>query len=223
MFKLALVGTSLTIPNMFLPNLATRSTSLCAQPYSFLILSTHSFHKSLIVTQRTILLHNRRLTLPASLLMEEQKLDCKWFILGIEILIFILINSIPVAAGTAAGDLPTKKFTVPAGNAPLWFYCGQVGHCAAGMVFAINPPADPSPNSFSAFKALAMGGAAASSSSPPPASSSSYVTPPAPHWVSATATVTYRSSVYTTTYTSYDGTPRMSFFAPWCSFTSNAG
>jgi len=175
----------------------------------------------LIATQRTILLHNHRSTLPASLLMEEKKLDCKWFILGIEILMFILANSIPVAAGTT--DLPNRQFTVPAGNAPLWFYCGQVGHCTQGMVFAINPPADPSPNSFSAFKALAMGGAAASSSSPPPASSSVYVTPPAPHWVSATATVTYSGSVYTTTYTSYDGTPGMSFYAPWCSVTSNVG
>lgn len=141
--------------------------------------------------------------------MEEKTLDCKLSILGNEILIFILINSVPVAAGTT--DLPVRHFTVPAGNAPLWFYCGQVGHCAQGMVFAINPPADPSPNSFSAFKALAKGGAPASSSSPP-ASSSGYVTPPDPHWVSATATVTYDGSVYTTTYTSYDGTPGMSYF-----------
>jgi hypothetical protein len=170
----------------------------------------HSLRKSLLVTQRTIPLHNRHSTHPASLLMEEHELDCKLFILRIEILIFILINSVPVAAGTT--DLPIRQFTVPAGDAPLWFYCGQVGHCAQGMVFAINPPADPSPNSFSAFKALAQGGAPPSSSSPP-ASTSGYVTPPAPHWVSATATVTYGGSVYTTTYTSYDGTPRMSVFA----------
>lgn len=111
---------------------------------------------------------------------------------------------VPVDAGTT--DLPIRQFIVPAGNAPLWFYCGQTGHCGQGMVFAINPPADPSPNSFSAFKALAQGGTPSSSSSPPP-SSSDYVTPPAPHWVSATATVTYGGSVYTTTYTSYDGTP----------------
>ncbi len=64
------------------------------------------------------------------------------------------LKSVPVAAGTS--PLPTKQFTVPAGNAPLWFYCSQVGHCGQGMVFAINPPADPAPNSFSAFKAAAI-------------------------------------------------------------------
>jgi len=112
---------------------------------------------------------------------------------------------VPVAAGTAAGDLPVQQFTVPEGNTPLWFYCGQTGHCGQGMVFAINPPADPSPKSFKAFKALAMGQTPpASSTTAPP---STFTTPPAPHWVSATATVTFGGSVYTTTYTSYDGTP----------------
>jgi hypothetical protein len=23
---------------------------------------------------------------------------------------------------------------------PIWFYCGQVGHCQGGMVGVINPP-----------------------------------------------------------------------------------
>ncbi|KDR69138.1 hypothetical protein GALMADRAFT_145847 [Galerina marginata CBS 339.88] len=61
---------------------------------------------------------------------------------------------VPVSSGTTA-----KTFTVPAGTGtkPLWFFCGQTTHCQQGMVFAVNPPQDPSPNSFSAFKALAMG------------------------------------------------------------------
>lgn len=58
---------------------------------------------------------------------------------------------VPVPAGT--NPLPTKDFTVPDNNgAPLWFYCGQTGHCPAGMVFAINPPAPPSHNTFAVFQ-----------------------------------------------------------------------
>ena len=113
------------------------------------------------------------------------------------------VYSVPVAAGTQTSDLPIKQFTVPEGNAPLWFYCGQTGHCGQGMVFAINPPADPNPRSFQAFKALAMGQNGSGSSS----TTSTLTTPPTPHWTSATATVTFGGSVYTTTYTSYDGTP----------------
>jgi hypothetical protein len=122
--------------------------------------------------------------------------------------------SVPVTSDTVM-----KTFTVPETSAPLWFYCGQTGHCAAGMVFAINPPADPAPNSFSAFKALAMSQGTSSASAPvagpsstPTASSSAYVTPPPPHWQSATATVTWGGSTYTTTYSSYDGTPRTFVF-----------
>ncbi|PPQ94915.1 LOW QUALITY PROTEIN: hypothetical protein CVT25_004401 [Psilocybe cyanescens] len=110
-----------------------------------------------------------------------------------------------------AGSTPqTKIFNVPEGDTPLWFYCRQVGHCGQGMVFAINPPADPSPRSFSAFKALAIaqnGTASSSSSSSGSSTSAAYTTPPPPQWQSATATVTFNNSVYTTTYTSYDGTP----------------
>ncbi|KAF9482841.1 hypothetical protein BDN70DRAFT_828397 [Pholiota conissans] len=123
---------------------------------------------------------------------------------------------VPVAPGTAAANLPSKQFLVPEGTAPLWFYCEQTGHCGQGMVFAINPPADPAPNSFSKFKAAAIaqnGTAAATSTAPPAATSTSvtedpnFTTPPAPQWTSATATVTFSGSVYTTTYSSYLGTP----------------
>ncbi|GJF00574.1 cupredoxin domain-containing protein [Phanerochaete sordida] len=37
---------------------------------------------------------------------------------------------------------------------PLWFYCRQAGHCAKGMVFAVNPTAE---KSFAMFQANAMG------------------------------------------------------------------
>ncbi|KAF8152585.1 Cupredoxin [Crassisporium funariophilum] len=109
---------------------------------------------------------------------------------------------VPVPAGTS--PLPNRQFTVPEGTAPIWFYCGQTGHCAQGMVFAINPQADPSPRSFSAFKALAMGGTPPPSATPP---ASTFSTPPPQPWQSATATVTFGGSTYTTTYTSYAGTP----------------
>ncbi|KJA16243.1 hypothetical protein HYPSUDRAFT_148004 [Hypholoma sublateritium FD-334 SS-4] len=120
---------------------------------------------------------------------------------------------VPVAAGTS--PLPTKQFTVPAGTSPLWFFCGQVGHCGQGMVFAINPPADPAPNSFSAFKALAIAqngtSSSATVSTTAPSTTSTgaatFTTPPAPQWTSATATVTFDGSTYTTTYSSYAGTP----------------
>ncbi|KAF8182684.1 Cupredoxin, partial [Pholiota molesta] len=122
---------------------------------------------------------------------------------------------VPVAAGTT--NLPTKQFTVPEGTAPLWFYCEQTGHCGQGMVFAINAPADPAPNSFTAFKAaaIAQNGTAASATSTTAASSTvaavttdpNFTTPPAPQWTSATATVSLSNTVYTTTYSSYLGTP----------------
>ncbi|KAH9475538.1 putative GPI-anchored cupredoxin [Psilocybe cubensis] len=108
---------------------------------------------------------------------------------------------------TAGGPPQTKVFNVPEGNTPLWFYCRQVGHCGQGMVFAINPPADPSPRSFSAFKALAIAQNGTASSSTGSAPASTFTTPPPPVWQTATATVTFNNSVYTTTYTSYDGTP----------------
>ncbi|GLB43081.1 hypothetical protein LshimejAT787_1205300 [Lyophyllum shimeji] len=88
---------------------------------------------------------------------------------------------------------------------PVWMFCQQTGHCGQGMVFAINAPADPDPKSFNAFqaRAIAINGTATTAAQ----TTTSFVTPPAPHWQTATATVTWGSSIYTTTYTSYDGTP----------------
>ncbi|QKX59647.1 uncharacterized protein TRUGW13939_06784 [Talaromyces rugulosus] len=38
---------------------------------------------------------------------------------------------------------------------PIWYYCGQVGHCQAGMVGVINPPAN-SPDTLEVFKTSAV-------------------------------------------------------------------
>ncbi|KAG8734485.1 hypothetical protein FRC12_018514 [Ceratobasidium sp. 428] len=48
---------------------------------------------------------------------------------------------------------PTRKFKVT-DTQPHWFYCGQVGHCPAGMVFAVNPPKKG--NTFKKFQKMAM-------------------------------------------------------------------
>ncbi|CAE7206765.1 unnamed protein product [Rhizoctonia solani] len=49
-------------------------------------------------------------------------------------------------------DLPIRKFKVT-DEKPHWFYCGQVGHCPAGMVFAVNPPKKG--NTFKKFEKMA--------------------------------------------------------------------
>lgn len=128
---------------------------------------------------------------------------------------------------------PTSSFVVDT-TKPLWFYCRQTGHCAKGMVFAVNPPATG--NTFDAFKAKAIASdpsASGSASSAPPSTSAasstapsasssgmvtstvpatstagSYSTPPpiAPP-VTVTETITVGSNVYTTTYGSYPGSP----------------
>ncbi|KAK0472177.1 Cupredoxin [Armillaria novae-zelandiae] len=91
---------------------------------------------------------------------------------------------------------------------PVWVYCRQTGHCSKGMVFAVNPGAEGSSNSFSAFKALAISSNGTTSSS---SASSTYSTPPTPSWTTVTATVTSETSVWQTIYTSYDGTPSPTF------------
>ncbi|KAG8980677.1 hypothetical protein FRB90_007548 [Tulasnella sp. 427] len=64
----------------------------------------------------------------------------------------------PVAADQTE-DLP--QFWIPVKDTkPIWAYCQQATHCSsAGMVFAVNAPADPDPKSFNNFKALATGSA----------------------------------------------------------------
>ncbi|KAH9173488.1 Cupredoxin [Lactarius sanguifluus] len=70
----------------------------------------------------------------------------------------------PVAAG--ATTAPSFSVTVNA-TTPLWFYCRQSSHCTSGMVFAINPTAD---KSFETFQATAR--ASSADGTPPSASSS---------------------------------------------------
>ncbi|EAU81583.2 hypothetical protein CC1G_02599 [Coprinopsis cinerea okayama7 len=73
----------------------------------------------------------------------------------------------PVPSGTT--DFP--RFSVRINDtAPIWGYCGQTGHCAQGMVFAINA-VETGPNNFEAFQQLARLSAsdsAGASSAPQP-------------------------------------------------------
>ncbi|KAK0201925.1 Cupredoxin [Desarmillaria ectypa] len=67
---------------------------------------------------------------------------------------------VPVSNTTTV--VPMWSFTVNNASAPLWFYCAQTGHCAKGMVFAINPTAN---KSFAAFQTAAMASTTNSTSS----------------------------------------------------------
>ena len=58
---------------------------------------------------------------------------------------------IPVPADQKS-HFPTRTFKVT-DKKPHWFYCGQTGHCPAGMVFAVNPPHEG--NTFAKFKDMA--------------------------------------------------------------------
>jgi plastocyanin len=122
----------------------------------------------------------------------------------------------PVAANTTDGF---PSFTVHVTTKdPQWFYCAQAAnlpasHCGAGMVFSINCPFEGA-NSFDNFKAaaleigkkLAAGGGAASSGTAT-AAYGGYTIPPEPAIVVVTQPVTVGSSAWTTTYSSYAGSP----------------
>ncbi|KII88409.1 hypothetical protein PLICRDRAFT_111045 [Plicaturopsis crispa FD-325 SS-3] len=111
----------------------------------------------------------------------------------------------PVAA--EGGTLPTFQVTVN-DTKPIWVFCGQTGHCGQGMVFSVNAPADPAPNSFDAFQALAIAQNGTSNATSTSASATStFATPPAQSVATVTATVTVGASTWTTTYASYAGTP----------------
>ncbi|KAG8861947.1 hypothetical protein FRB96_002390 [Tulasnella sp. 330] len=64
-------------------------------------------------------------------------------------------------SSVTSATLPTFSYAVKDTN-PVWFMCSQVGHCAAGMVFAINPN---STETFAAFQAAATGGSTPSAAS----------------------------------------------------------
>jgi plastocyanin len=125
-------------------------------------------------------------------------------------------------------DFPTFQVTVN-DTSPIWIHCKQktpVDHCGMGMVFAINCGQDGTPNSFTNFKkaALAIGASEASStaaaaypaaSTPAAAEATQWTTaaygdytiPAAPTASLVTQTVTLGSQVWTTTYSSYPGSP----------------
>lgn len=81
----------------------------------------------------------------------------------------------PVAANSS--DVPTWTITVN-DTKPLWFFCGQTGHCGKGMVFAVNP-VQSSARNFSAFQNLAqvVNGTNSTGAASTPSNSSSSTSP----------------------------------------------
>ncbi len=64
-----------------------------------------------------------------------------------------LYNSVSMPASANATTFPT--YTVQVNDtSPVWAYCRQSNHCAAGMVFAVNAN-ESSANTFEAFQARA--------------------------------------------------------------------
>nr|VWP00834.1 Uncharacterized protein [Ganoderma boninense] len=134
----------------------------------------------------------------------------------------------PVAANQT-DNFPTWTVTVK-DTKPLWFYCRQgaktaASHCGKGMVFAVNCGPDGSANSFTNFKQSALNigaqlqASAAAASSAPAASSTidytglttaeygSATIPAEPTGSIVTDTITAGSATWTTTYSSYPGSP----------------
>jgi len=65
--------------------------------------------------------------------------------------------------GAAAGTTPST-FSIKVNHTnPIWVYCAILGHCKAGMVFAVNAPTTG--NTYEVFKQVATGRSASSSSS----------------------------------------------------------
>ncbi|KAE8381337.1 Cupredoxin [Aspergillus bertholletiae] len=56
---------------------------------------------------------------------------------------------------TGSNGRPQQIFTLTVNDTnPIWYYCGQIGHCQAGMVGVINPPGNGS-DTLAAFKSAA--------------------------------------------------------------------
>jgi len=133
----------------------------------------------------------------------------------------------PVAANTT-DNLPTYTINVP-DTTPIWVFCNQAAntpnsHCGAGMVFAVNCGQDGTPNSFTNFvnsakaigASLSASAAAASTAGSATATSSGAWTtaayggvtiPAAPTGTPVVQTITLSQSTWTTSYTSYPGSP----------------
>jgi plastocyanin len=125
----------------------------------------------------------------------------------------------PVGVDVAVANRPTFTVTVN-DTQPIWVFCNQArdtpnSHCGAGMVHAINCGPDGANNSFTNFKKAALDIGAklkAGSQNPPPSTtwtadygSTTIPAPPTPSLV--TNTVTLGNDVWTTTYSSYPGSP----------------
>ncbi|EPT04198.1 hypothetical protein FOMPIDRAFT_1113904 [Fomitopsis schrenkii] len=123
------------------------------------------------------------------------------------------------------GNFPTYTITVN-DTKPIWVYCRQgddtpKSHCGNGMVFAVNPGANGTSNSFANYlnNALAEGAAFKSSASASATSTSSLsgawttaayggvTIPAAPTESVVTKTITVQGSSWVTTYSSYPGSP----------------
>ncbi|KAG6910293.1 hypothetical protein DXG01_011690 [Tephrocybe rancida] len=71
------------------------------------------------------------------------------------------------AVKATAAPFPQWSITIQNASAPLWFFCAQtvpanpaLSHCNSGMVFAINPTAEKSFESYQAAAKVATAGAA---------------------------------------------------------------
>jgi len=134
----------------------------------------------------------------------------------------------PVALNTSSDSLPTFTYTVTTNSStPIWVYCGQgantaASHCGKGMIFAINCPPTGSANSLDNFKAAALAIGASLAASASAASAAATQTGGSPTLTAAyggitipavvsetlvTVPITFGSSTWTTTYTSYEGSP----------------
>ncbi|KAN0129615.1 Cupredoxin [Lactarius tabidus] len=91
----------------------------------------------------------------------------------------------PVSSNTT--EVVSFTITVNDTN-PSWWYCRQMGHCKAGMVFAINPTTN---QTFEKFQATAN---ASSADGSPPSNSNSPSSTTAGHPSSTTSTTASKSS-----------------------------
>ena len=108
-------------------------------------------------------------------------------------------------ADDVTSDFPTQLVNVNTAD-PIWIYCRQTGHCAQGMVFAVNPG-----DNFAAFQAAAE----ATGNGTSTVSSASTTSSAAASVVTVTATVTVSGGdVVTTTYGSYPGSSEPTAAAP---------
>ncbi|EAU92845.2 hypothetical protein CC1G_03632 [Coprinopsis cinerea okayama7 len=127
---------------------------------------------------------------------------------------------VPVPANTTT--FPTYTIDVTSHD-PIWIYCAQAAgtpnsHCGQGMVFAVNCGPEDAPNSFHNFRnaALEVGKqlqAEAEAEAPPApvehttAAYGGLTIPAAPTPTLITQVITLSTSTWTTTYSSYPGSP----------------